>query len=61
MQHPTYEDWSHALKTPQKQVKIIMDYVETYKIDGIQFSNLEPSVKLLFMSFVKKKLFFLHF
>lgn len=62
MQHSTYEDWSRALKTPQKEVKIIMNVVEKYKIDGIQFSNLEPSVKLLPMSLVKtKKPFFFNF
>lgn len=48
MQHSKYEDWSVALENPKKQVNIVMDVVDRYKIDGIQFSNLEPSVKLIY-------------
>lgn len=44
MEHPSYADWSDALDEPDKQVDLIMGFVKEFHIDGIQFSNLQPSV-----------------
>lgn len=44
MEYPSYADWSDALDEPKKQVDLIMDFIREFHIDGIQFSNLQPSV-----------------
>ncbi|XP_026822671.1 uncharacterized protein PF13_0277-like isoform X2 [Rhopalosiphum maidis] len=44
MKYSSYKDWKHALKKSNIKHLItnIMHTVKTYKIDGIQFSNLQP-------------------
>lgn len=45
MQHNSYETWSKALDEVTAEVAAIIDFVTKYKIDGIQFSNLQPTVR----------------
>ncbi|XP_060834508.1 uncharacterized protein LOC132917676 isoform X2 [Rhopalosiphum padi] len=44
MKFSSYRDWKHALKKANSRHLItnIIHMVKTYKIDGIQFSNLQP-------------------
>jgi uncharacterized lipoprotein YddW (UPF0748 family) len=44
MKFSSYRDWKHALKKANSKHLIanIIHTVKTYKIDGIQFSNLQP-------------------
>lgn len=44
IKHLSYEDWSQAFNKIDKQAKLIVDYAKKYNIDGIQLSNLQPTV-----------------
>lgn len=44
MQCLNYNDWSLALDNSNQLVKNIVNMVIEYDIDGIQFSNLQPTV-----------------
>lgn len=44
MKHSSYEAWSNALQNVKKEVNILIKFIKNYKIDGIQFSNLQPTV-----------------
>lgn len=48
MKHVSYEQWSEALseKRLMREVKMIMRFVKKYSIDGIQFANLQPTVRI---------------
>lgn len=44
MKHSSYEEWSNALQNINKEVNIMIEFIKTYDINGIQFSNLQPTV-----------------
>lgn len=44
MEYRTYEDWSDALDQVEKVVETVMNFVKLHHIDGVQFSNLHPTV-----------------
>jgi hypothetical protein len=44
MKHSSYEEWSSVLQNVKKEVDILIKFIKKYKIDGIQFSNLQPTV-----------------